>query len=367
MSGDVLVIFDRVDDKKLEIGLLESDLISNSVNPDSTSVRADNYTRDGVILSKTTGEVDGYHSEPLGKTIPKYRDGKLHSVLFFKRERIGVHKGIPLLAPVFLPLRQLYTYIRSERQGALVSSLFTVFIETPDSLDKQFGEPETNSENPDENKIAMGNGAIMGLNPGEKVSFANPSRPNTSFGAYIEQNVKTICAAIGLPFEIVLKHFASSYSASRAAKLEANKAFDVERRRIWNDVATPIFNTWLDIKLGNAKSNFRGFRYINEIAELMKVNWNGDTYGQIDELKEVNAAQKRIEIGISSVARESMQIGVDFDTSKKKLKDEVEYLKEFLPLYQDKVDDTTPTSLEDDVEEDKPVSKENNKEGKLYE
>ena len=69
----------------------------------------------------------------------------------------------------------------------------------------------------DRGTIELGSGAIIDLNQGEKVEFADPKHPNTGFDAFSAAIIKQIAAALEIPSEVLMKQFTTSYSAARGA------------------------------------------------------------------------------------------------------------------------------------------------------
>ncbi|MGZ7263521.1 phage portal protein, partial [Streptococcus pyogenes] len=68
--------------------------------------------------------------------------------------------------------------------------------------------------------LRLGDGLVMELDEGESIETANPGRPNAQFDPFVMAMWKMIGGALGVPFEILVKHFTASYSASRAALLQ---------------------------------------------------------------------------------------------------------------------------------------------------
>ena len=75
----------------------------------------------------------------------------------------------------------------------------------------------------------MGNGSIVALDEGEEVQIADPSRPNPNFDPFVIAICRQIGAALEIPYELLVKNFTASYSASRASLLEAWKMFRMRR------------------------------------------------------------------------------------------------------------------------------------------
>ena len=134
-------------------------------------------------------------------------------------ERPGQRRGIPVLANVVEALKQLSRFTDAELTAAVVSSMFTGFIKTQDGagLNGIFDKIDEHEKD----TLAMGNGTLVNLKPGEDITFGDPSRPNVNFGGFVEAVCRQIGAALEIPYELLIKNFTASYSASRASLLEA--------------------------------------------------------------------------------------------------------------------------------------------------
>ncbi len=160
----------------------------------------------------------------------------------------GQRRGVPVLAPVIEALKQLGRYTDAELVAAVVSGMFTVFIKTdaPDGPVGESGIPQYEQiDNHDDNTQEMGNGSIVSLGEGESIDTANPGRPNTAFDGFVVAICRQIGAALELPYELLVKHFTASYSASRAALLEAWKMFRMRRDWMVQSFCQPIYEEWL--------------------------------------------------------------------------------------------------------------------------
>lgn len=159
-------------------------------------------------------------------------------------ERPGQRRGVPVLAPVIEALKQLGRYTDAELVAAVVSGLFTVFVKTeaPEGPIGEGGIPTYEQiDNYDENTVEMGSGSVVSLADGESVETANPGRPNTAFDGFVVAICRQIGAALELPYELLVKHFTASYSASRAALLEAWKMFRMRREWMVLSFCQPVY------------------------------------------------------------------------------------------------------------------------------
>lgn len=235
-------------------------------------------------------------------------------------ERPAQRRGVPFLAPVIEELKQLKRYTDAELMGAVVSSFFTVFVKskTPDEgLFGGFGAgiPDSMRIDPDPQAYELGNGSIVALDPDEDVTFADPKRPNNSFEAYVSSLSKYIGAALELPYELLLKTFNSSYSASRAALLEAWKTFRMRREWLVSSFCQPVYEEWLAEAVSKGRIEAPGFFTDPAIrAAWSGAEWSGDAQGQLDPLKEVQAAEARVKAGFSTQNREAAEMtGMRYD------------------------------------------------------
>lgn len=142
----------------------------------------------------------------------------------FRRDRIGQTRGVSWYAPTISWLRNLGIYVDNEIQASAVASCFTVAIKTENPI-SEFGKPpSTDSNTTDTNGNRYGflePGAIMNLKPGESIESANPGRPNSAAGPWIQLMLRGIAAGTGTSYESVSKDFSNtSYSSSRTSKLE---------------------------------------------------------------------------------------------------------------------------------------------------
>lgn len=233
-------------------------------------------------------------------------------------ERPGQRRGVPVLAPVMESLKQLERYSNAELMAAVVAGLFTVFVTSADGggmsgfEDALMGADGTSPER----DIALGNGTVVDLQAGESVSTATPGRPNANFGGFVDAILNQIGSALELPRELLLKAFTSSYSASRAALLEAWKMIRTRRQWMVDSFCQPVYEEWLTEAVLTGQINAPGFLEDPRIrAAWCGADWSGDAQGSLDPSKEASAAVTRIEAGLSTREREAAELtGMAFNT-----------------------------------------------------
>jgi capsid protein len=223
-------------------------------------------------------------------------------------ERPGQRRGVPILAPVMEHLKQLSRYSQAELMAAVVSGMFTAAItsERPSAMPGQIIPPGSQVVDTDPTTYQLGNGALLGLLPGEKLEAVNPSRPNAGFEPFVRAVSQQVGAALGIPYELLVMQFTSSYSASRGALLEAWKRFFVGRHRVATRFCQPIYEQWLEEAVARGYVEAPGF-FADPVtrAAWCGAEWVGPSQGQLDPVKEVEAAEKRVASGFSTRTQET--------------------------------------------------------------
>ena len=253
------------------------------------------------------------------------RTGRRNILMLMEKERPGQKRGVPILSPVIEELHQITKVRRAELKNIAVSTIFTGFI-TSDTTQKHV---ETKSElakivQEDGREIKLGAGNIWALPPGQKMEFANPNRQSASLDGFISSVAKNIGACIGIPYEVLMSSFNSSYSASRAALNEAWRTYSIHREWLISEFCQPIYAEFLDYIVAIGIIDLPGYKDNLLIRRAYQSSeWIGNSAGQIDPLKEVKASALKVQLGVSSLARESKALtGVDYEKTFKQRKRE---------------------------------------------
>jgi len=231
------------------------------------------------------------------------------------KTRPGQTRGVPYLSPVVELIKQLGRYTDAEVMAAVVSGMLTVFV-TNETGNPQLGPAATQS-NPtgdaslqaDTTGMELGYGSVIGLLPGEKVESVNPGRPNPAFDPFVTSILRQIGMSLELPFELLVKHFTASYSAARAALEEAWDYFNRRRHWLVSQFCQPVYEAIITEAVINGRLNAPGF-FADPLVRKAWLGscWIGDAPSQLDPLKEVNAAAKRVELTISTLDEESRKL-----------------------------------------------------------
>lgn len=330
-SGDILVLTPRIArtgaSARLALQLIEADRVCNPRHAMDTRELID-----GIQIDQVTGEALGAHvaRQHPGDYLAGANEwdyvpmrgagtGRRNLLHLFKPLRPGQVRGVPWIAPIIEPLKQLQRWTDAELNAAVVSGLMATFIRMdPDAFDSLYDE-EAKGEivNRAGNWSGeMESGQAINLLPGEDVTSPAPGRPNPAFDPFWAAMVRSIGMALEMPFEVLTMHFQSSYSAARAALLMAWKGFRSRRDMLATYLCQPVFELWLADEVAEGRIMAPGFFGSDIVrAAWCAAIWTGDGPGSIDPAKEVAAAQKRVDLGISTKQAESiLHDGVDWQT-----------------------------------------------------
>ena len=230
--------------------------------------------------------------------------------------RIGQSRGKPVLTSIMPMFKMLDHYERSELQAAIVNAMIAAFIETPmdaESINELFGGSSDDYLNANKDwQVKLEGGSIIPVFPGDKVAPFTPSRPNSAYGSFVENLLRHIGTGLNIPYELLLKDFSkTNYSSARSALLEAWRYFNGRRQWLSTYWATPVYELWLEEAVNKGLVETPDF-YENRYA-YTRCKWIGPGRGWVDPVKEAQACQIRMEIGLSTLENECAGQGLDWE------------------------------------------------------
>jgi len=246
--------------------------------------------------------------------------GRRNMVLLMRPERPEQRRGVPILAVCLELLKQMGRYVDATVLGAVIQSYFTAFITSefpdPQIFDSLLTETQkAEILNLNSYDVQLGPGIVNFMRPGHAVNFATPTQPQATFGDFTIAVAKFIGSATGVPYEVLLKQYNSSYSASRAALLDFWKRVRKWRALMRDGFCQPVYEEWLTdaVAMGQI-DGFKGDLMDAAIRRAVtRCQWSGASAGSIDPVKEVAAADQKVRCGFSTIERESVELnGSDY-------------------------------------------------------
>lgn len=262
--------------------------------------------------------------------VPVYGDetGRRNILHLMRAMRPGQRRGVPILAPIVKATKQLDRYFSAELQAALIQALFTmaVYSENPESTVGEFNAAQAAKAFDDQDAgndgytasqrfyeqngmVELGSGNVAFLAPNDKVEAISATRPVNGFAPFVEAQLKAIGVAVGLPYEMVMMHFTASYSASRAAVNMATSGFKVWRDHLTYDFCQPVFEAFMTEAVAAGYIEAPGF-FSDPLKRYAycRAKWNGPGTLQIDPGKDIDAAIKKVSVGVSTLQQETAEI-----------------------------------------------------------
>lgn len=239
--------------------------------------------------------------------------GRKRMLHHFRKLRPGMPRGVPYLAPIVGIIKQLARYTDAEIAAAVISAYFTVFIESSDGNPAPiFAGAETAQQSDD---IQLGQGAVIGLAKGEKATFADPSRPNVNFDPFTIAMLRQVGMALSIPHELLMKQFNASYSASKAALLDAWIYFRTVRVWLARSFCQPVYEAWLTEAIAIGRIDAPGF-FADPLLRwaYTRAEWHGDSMGSISPKDEVAAYTAAVDARLMTRERAEWELfGSDFN------------------------------------------------------
>lgn len=135
------------------------------------------------------------------------------------------------------------------------------------------------------------------------------------YGAALDRHMST---AIGISYEEYTNDFTkTNYSGYRGAVNKTGKFMRSRKRIVADRMANCILTSWLEEAIVNRRitsmpNNAPDFYEGMNKEAYCQATWIGASAGQVDEMKETQAAIMRIESGISTYEIETSRLGYDF-------------------------------------------------------
>lgn len=330
----------------LRLQLIEGNRVSNPLTTstyatgDPTGVEALNSDNANRILNGVEIDTDGaivaywvsnqVPGEPITSILTSWarveaygKRTSIPNVLQISNDtRPEQYRGVPYLAPVIETLKQVYRYTNAELTSAIIKSYFALFfteaVTNSGSLNDMLadnGVDDPTEPVVDVSEYNLGPGTLNALPKGVDVKSVDASNAQSTFEVFSTQLIKQVGAALNQPYEVLMKNFNSSYSASRAAMLQAWEEYKLRRKWFARDFCQPIYEVWLMEAVATGRIEAPGFFDDPLIRKAWcNADWFGPTMSILDPVKDMNGSTLRVENGVSTREREAAEMtGTDLE------------------------------------------------------
>lgn len=290
--------------------------------------------------------------------------GRRQMIHLFEQHRPAQTRGMGVMVSAIPEMKMSKQFRQIVLQNAILNATFAATVEsdtldpgmvfqmlggdnfTPDTVQEMLtgymaGHYNTMSELMGGSKNLHIDGVkIPHLPPGTKLNL-NGAGQGGPLGTDFEVSLnRVMAAALGLSYEQFSRDYSNTnYSSARAAMGETYKAMLAVKRQIADRFASMVYRLWLEEMLNKGEITSVKRRMPNWYEGRNRewysgADWVGASRGQIDELKETQAAVLRMRNGLSTLEVETAKLGGDWRKQLRQLKREQEW-KDFYEVLQD--------------------------------
>lgn len=244
----------------------------------------------------------------------------------FEQTRADQSRGISKIVSALTEMRMTKHFRKTELERAVVAATYAASIESeiPEDVVSALGAQNAGDANPTTewmmayleaigqyasgaNNLHMDGAKIPIFAPGTHLKIQNPGA-NGPVGDKFEQSLlRYIAAALDVSYEQLSRDYTqTNYSSARAAMGETFKTMQAKKKSVADATATFIYRLWMEevinynqletLKRRNVPMFYEG---LNAEA-YCACEWIGAGQGQIDPLKETQAAVLRLKAGLST-------------------------------------------------------------------
>lgn len=206
----------------------------------------------------------------------------------YEKTRPGQSRGVPVLAPSMLKMRDLDDYEEAELVRKGIEACFAAFV-TSDNEGLTVGDPSAESGNTGRRLENLSAGMIQYLKPGENVAFGAPGAVQ-GYNEYIRTQLHAIAAGAGITYEQLTGDLSQvNYSSIRAGTLEFRRMVEQWQWLTFIPMfCQPLMRAWLDaaVLAGKLKK-----------ADV-SVNWTTTRFDWVDPVRDVTGELMEIAAGL---------------------------------------------------------------------
>lgn len=291
------------------------------------------------------------------KRIPARKPwGRTQIIHIFEQNRPDQTRGIAAMVAALKEIRMTKQFRDVVLQNAVVNATYAASIESELPSSEVFATLG-GTDNPGEalgqyatqylTQIADYSGGAKNLQldgvriphlyPGTKLNL-QPVGKGGPLGENFEQSLlRYVAAGLGISYEQLSKDYSrTNYSSARAAMAETWKRMNVTKRLVADRFASHVYRLWLEEALNKGMiesvpnvAKREGWLYEGQnLDAICQADWIGASKGQIEELRETQAAILRMKSGLTTLEQEAARLGLDWRTSLRQQKREAELRKE---------------------------------------
>ncbi len=272
--------------------------------------------------------------------------------------RIDSNRSIPILSAVFETIKKLERYkeatvAQAEEQNKNVFQIIQEAISdgtnpiaksVAKALNPTGGDdlPETTEGRQLADKVAATTNKTAFFMPrGQKMENLNAGTSQLYFKDFYMPNAEILCATVGIPPNVALSKYDTSFSASRTGTKDWEHTLKVDRKKTANEFYQPVYELFLHLAIlsnrvsapGYLMAFYKGDTMV--LAAYRSARFTGAMFPHIDPLKEVKAEREKLgplgkNIPLTTVEKsiENLGDGLESDSIAEQFAEEREQARE---------------------------------------
>ena len=316
-------------------------------------------------------QIDSMKTRRVPKELPW---GRLQMIHIFEQFRPAQTRGIGTMVTAIPEMRMSRQFRDIVLQNAILNATYAATIES-DSLDAstifaQLGGTDFPPEKVMEAMMSLSKGyyemvsATVGksknfqiggvkipwLPPGSKLNLQGAGQGGP-LGSEFESSLhRAMATAFGVSYEQWSKDYTkTNYSSYKGAMTETYKAMAAIKKGVADTFATWAYRLWLEEALNQGqitsiRRNMPSWYEGQNEEWYSDCDWVGASRGQVDEVKETEAAVMRIDNGLSDLKTENARLGRDWRKGLRQMKREMEWKEFYGVMQEEKEAEATQTS-----------------------
>jgi lambda family phage portal protein len=218
----------------------------------------------------------------------------------FIPERIGQTRGVPWFHATLKRLRNMAGYEEAEIVAARAAASIVGIIESEEGVLPDDPDDDEAAERAPPT-LTMEPGTFQQLQPGEKFTGFNPSRPNAGMDPFMRYMLRAFATGVGVSYASVSGDYSqSNYSASRLALLDDRDMWRVLQGWLIRNFRQQVHRDWMEAAVLAGELSIPD--YYTKPKKYWSVRFKPRGWSWIDPAKEVAAYKAAVRSGFMTVS-----------------------------------------------------------------
>ena len=160
---------------------------------------------------------------------------------------------------------------------------------------------------------------------GEEVKTVDPQRPGATFAPFVEQTLRSIAAALNIPYEVISKNFfRTTFSSGQLAMLDGRHGFKARRQTLIDAILVPLWGRFVNdaVFFNEADGTIDITLFVLDPEPYTQCVWVPPGWGFINPRDEVRAATDALAADITTLATLYAERGEDSDVQLRQRQEE---------------------------------------------